>query len=389
MASIFGENTGLDNQLNDLFKNSAGPSSIAVAPKPISQNEVSKLLTGKLSKRKQQKLMIQRAEAGAAKARVLSALPELRKRKADVLENDQEQEEKSNEEGVNTTKSDETPKKKTKAERKEEDKKKNERSIFVGNVPVECMEKTGLKEFKQKFTEFGIIESVRFRSVAFAEQTSRKAAFIKKKLHDKRSVANAYIVYQDKESVEKALQMNGQVFKDKHLRVDSAINPKSHDRKRSVFVGSLPFDAEEEELWEFFKDCGEIESVRIVRDKTTNIGKGIAYVQFKRRNIVDMALALDDKKFRVKHTLRIQRCKSEDEITKAQQQEANKKTKGATGGGKGGRFSKSKTVSKKPLGKNSSLLSNKFEGARASKASGNKFKTGKTTKALKQKPRRK
>ena len=62
---------------------------------------------------------------------------------------------------------------------------------------------------------------------AFAEQTSRKAAFIKKKLHDKRSVANAYVVYQDKESVEKALQMNGQVFKGKHLRVDSAINPKA------------------------------------------------------------------------------------------------------------------------------------------------------------------
>ena len=62
-------------------------------------------------------------------------------RKADVLENDQEQEEKSNEKEATTTKSDETPKKKTKAERKQEDKEKNERSVFVGNVPIECMQK--------------------------------------------------------------------------------------------------------------------------------------------------------------------------------------------------------------------------------------------------------
>ncbi|KAI9249659.1 hypothetical protein BDA99DRAFT_215104 [Phascolomyces articulosus] len=75
--------------------------------------------------------------------------------------------------------------------------------------------------------------------------------------------------------------MNGQIYMGKHLRVDSVTNPKAHDRKRSIFVGSLPFDAEEEELWVFFNDCGDIEYVRIVRDKTTNIGKGIGYVQFK------------------------------------------------------------------------------------------------------------
>lgn len=42
----------------------------------------------------------------------------------------------------------------------------------------------------------------------------------------------------------------------------------------------MPFDAEEEELWEFFADCGAIDNVRLVRDKKTNIGKGIGYVQF-------------------------------------------------------------------------------------------------------------
>lgn len=91
---------------------------------------------------------------------------------------------------------------------------------------------------------------------------------------------NAYIVFTDKASMEKGLEMNAQVFHEKHLRVDSAGNPRNHDRKKSVFVGGLPFDAQEEQLWEFFKECGDIENVRIVRDAKTNIGKGIAYVQF-------------------------------------------------------------------------------------------------------------
>jgi nucleolar protein 12 len=47
-----------------------------------------------------------------------------------------------------------------------------------------------------------------------------------------------------------------------------------------VFVGNLPFDVQDEELYTHFERCGEIEFVRIVRDKKTNIGKGFGYVQF-------------------------------------------------------------------------------------------------------------
>ena len=53
-----------------------------------------------------------------------------------------------------------------------------------------------------------------------------------------------------------------------------------HDHKRCVFVGNLPFDVQDEELWTHFERCGDIEFVRIVRDKKTNIGKGFGYVQF-------------------------------------------------------------------------------------------------------------
>ena len=56
---------------------------------------------------------------------------------------------------------------------------------------------------------------------------------------------------------------------------------QGHDHKRSVFVGNLPFDVQDEDLYTHFARCGDIEFVRVVRDKKTNIGKGFGYVQFK------------------------------------------------------------------------------------------------------------
>ena len=40
-------------------------------------------------------------------------------------------------------------------------------------------------------------------------------------------------------------------------------------------------DAEEENIRQAFADCGTIESVRIVRDNKTGIGKGFGFVLFK------------------------------------------------------------------------------------------------------------
>ena len=48
-----------------------------------------------------------------------------------------------------------------------------------------------------------------------------------------------------------------------------------------MFVGNLPFDVQDEDLYRYFLRCGDIEFVRVVRDKKTNIGKGFGYVQFK------------------------------------------------------------------------------------------------------------
>lgn len=55
----------------------------------------------------------------------------------------------------------------------------------------------------------------------------RKEGYITKNLNKERQVMNAYIVYKDKESSEKALELNGKVFLEKHLRVDHVAHPKA------------------------------------------------------------------------------------------------------------------------------------------------------------------
>ncbi|KAG9297319.1 hypothetical protein G9A89_002008 [Geosiphon pyriformis] len=182
------------------------------------------------------------------------------------------------------------------SQRNFEDDERLERTVFVGNLPVSVISKVDYKFLKKKFSQFGHIDSIRFRSIAFSEPLPRKVAFKLGKLHAERDILNGYIVFREKASAVKALSMNAQIFLSKHLRVDSVLGSKSYDRKRTIFIGALSFDAQEEELWKHFKNCGDIECVRIVRDKKTNIGKGFAYVQFKERASVGLALKLHETK---------------------------------------------------------------------------------------------
>lgn len=57
-------------------------------------------------------------------------------------------------------------------------------------------------------------------------------------------------------------------------------NIKDTDPYRTIFVGRLPYQVSEIELQKEFSRFGEIERVRVVRDKTTNKSKGYAFVVF-------------------------------------------------------------------------------------------------------------
>ncbi|XP_043914576.1 RNA-binding protein 34 [Protopterus annectens] len=188
---------------------------------------------------------------------------------------------------------------------------KNKRTVFVGNLPVSCNKQM----LKSIFKEFGYIESMRFRSVARADPTmSRKQATIQRKSHPKRHNMNAYIVFKEESDAVKALQRNGmEITNGFHIRVDLASKDSSHDQKRSIFVGNLPYDMEEEVLWKHFSECGQVEAVRLIRDRSTGLGKGFGYVLFESTDDVFLALKLDSSEV-MGRKIRVQRCVKKEKV---------------------------------------------------------------------------
>ncbi|KAK6541011.1 Nucleolar protein 12 [Orbilia ellipsospora] len=197
----------------------------------------------------------------------------------------------------------------------EEELDKAKRTVFIGNLPSSVIsDKSHHIALKTAFKAYGIISSVRFRSIAFSDQIPRKAAFITKAFHVDQTTVNAYIVFKTAEAARASLKLNGTVLLNHHIRVDSVAHPAKNDSRRCVFVGNLDFEAAEESLWKHFGTCGKVENVRLVRDAKTNVGKGFAYVQFVDEVDVEKALLLNEKPMEVekgkKRKLRVTRARN-------------------------------------------------------------------------------
>ncbi|KAM9155895.1 RNA-binding protein 34 [Pangshura tecta] len=188
---------------------------------------------------------------------------------------------------------------------KAEEMLKNQRTVFVGNLPISCT----VQMLKSFFKEYGQIESIRFRSLVPAEDTlSKKLAAIKHKIHPNMKYINAYVVFKEEGAATKALKRNGtQIANGFHIRVDLASKATSHDNKRSIFVGNLSYEIEDDTVREHFSECGNVVAVRIVRDKNTGIGKGFGYVLFENTDAVHLALKLNNSELKGRK-LRVKRC---------------------------------------------------------------------------------
>lgn len=171
-----------------------------------------------------------------------------------------------------------------------DDPEKNERTVFVGNLPG----KVTAKALQHMFKKYGPIESIRFRSIVPAKESlSKKVAFINKALHASKQNVNAYVVFKQKEAVKEALALNGTVALGNHIRVDVVGSSKPQgSEKKTVFVGNLPHEIQDEELWKFFSECGDVEAVRLIRDRATGMGKGFGFVTFKKLDGAALAMEM-------------------------------------------------------------------------------------------------
>jgi RNA recognition motif-containing protein len=256
------------------------------------------------------------------------------------------------------------------AESSAESEDKMERTVFVGGVPLADEGRLiNPKTIKGFFRDCGEVESVRLRSLPVENPVlPKKAAIAMGKINGKRETCNAYVVFKSKDSVAAALRKDGASFGDEgyRIRVDGAKPPgeggKTHNVRLSVFVGNVPFNAEEEALRSHFNQCGEITNVRVVRDPKTLVGKGFAYVTFTDCDAVSSAMRLSGSKL-LKRELRVVRCSKKPSSAqiggagsvqsgrvakkggqnrmgaeyRRRMQRDQKRTEGDAGGGKGGK----------------------------------------------------
>lgn len=321
---------------------------------------------------------------------------------------------------------------------REKEVEKSNRTIFLGNVSTEAIKsKSSKKTLMQHLGSFlstlpestgpHKVESIRFRSTPFTSggHIPKRAAFARKDiLDDTTPSTNAYAVYSSAQAARKAPGMlNGTVVLDRHVRVDSVAHPSATDHRRCVFVGNLDFmdqepsgeDEEgqkrkknpkvsdvEEGLWRTFDastggsekgKTTKVESVRVIRDRATRVGKGFAYVQFYDQNSVEEALLLDGKKFppMLPRKLRVVRAKKPKKTSEAPKAPVRGQKLGEaqkTLHGRAGKLLGKAGAAKVKAGVNAPNPQGMiFEGHRATEGGSSKIKVKTKSRGLKGKPK--
>ena len=197
---------------------------------------------------------------------------------------------------------------------------RDSRTVFVGNIPNTCSR----KQIHRLFKTYGKIESVRVRCLQVKEGKLPKKIAVRRHMQlTDEGTFNAYVVFSSEEEAEASLKLNGMNFGGRHIRVDlvgKKESAKMEESRASVFVGNVPFTADEEKLRDCFSDCGCVESVRIVRDSKTGIGKGFGFVSFSDKSGVMFAVRQSKKIELEGRKLRV--FKSKDEQTLKLQKQA-------------------------------------------------------------------
>jgi len=235
---------------------------------------------------------------------------------------------------------------------------RSERTVFIGNIPNSC----NRKDVKNLLKSYGTIDSIRLRSIKVTEgeRPARVARRTQKQIVEN-STFNAYVVFSSSIEAESCLDLNGTLLQGRHIRVDwvekKSINPT--ENQHSVFVGNLPFDADEEKMRDVFSSCGDIESIRLVRDSKSGIGKGFGFILFADRSGVLFACRQTKKLEMNGRLLRVTRCRSQQ-----QQQKVHTKVKKKVGKRLLQKTKSSKIVLNSSVGTVTKLVATKFTGKR-------------------------
>merc|ERR1712060_376111 len=91
------------------------------------------------------------------------------------------------------------------------------------------------------------------------------------------------------DGVDAALTLDGGDFNGSTITVQRAL-PPAEGKRLKVYVGGLPFKADEETLRKDFGECGEITKFRMLRDDSGR-PKGVVFITYATESGVTKALA--------------------------------------------------------------------------------------------------
>lgn len=119
-------------------------------------------------------------------------------------------------------------------------------------------------------------------------------AFVKLLMRDGEPTGRGFVKFPEEESQRKALKLNESDFHGRTLKVElprnkagggggGPRNSRPHDpgeENNSVMLRNLSYNSTEEDLTDFFKDCGDIQGCRIMKDDEGK-SRGFGFIDFE------------------------------------------------------------------------------------------------------------
>eukprot|EP00007_Cunea_sp_BSH-02190019_P008062 CAMPEP_0174231050 /NCGR_PEP_ID=MMETSP0417-20130205/1671_1 /TAXON_ID=242541 /ORGANISM="Mayorella sp, Strain BSH-02190019" /LENGTH=504 /DNA_ID=CAMNT_0015308857 /DNA_START=283 /DNA_END=1793 /DNA_ORIENTATION=+ len=154
----------------------------------------------------------------------------------------------------------------------------NNTTVFVGSIPFEATE-ADIREF---FEPCGTIISLKL----LCHQATQ------------RFKGSSFIRFETREGAQKACEKNGQNLLGRDLYISMSTSKPSTRQPapegcKTVFVGNLHAMVDEEALLQLLQSCGEVCSIKLIREKMTNQSKGFGFVEFATEEGTRKAVALN------------------------------------------------------------------------------------------------
>merc|ERR1712228_1116937 len=101
---------------------------------------------------------------------------------------------------------------------------------------------------------------------------------------------------EDEDGMTSALALDACDFKGNTISVKKAL-PPAKDMCLQVYVGGLPYDADEKTLRKDFSECGEIQKLRMLKDRDSGSFRGVAFISYADEAAVNAALEYDNTEY--------------------------------------------------------------------------------------------